>query len=359
MEKKRTSAVRIKWISIKNYKGIDFFEMDFPIPQMAGDPDIIVMGSRNGLGKTSLIECCVLLLTMLGLGNEKRTHLKDSEVDLPDMLIKAGSKSCEISGKILLDEKHEISIEGIINNSGIIKVKRFYSDNFPENLKRDLSHDLDIIRDMFGFSLNPVIGEKFMLFHSYRKVQEGKTELGRMVERDSERRMIIPRWARDTPISEFKLTLLRSLMSKADLFEGHQEQESDEIIDKLNGLLRSYVGGTITKLRPFLDGTVDFRIMPDGGKASYTFDGLSSGQKEIVSTLFLIWHHTRNNPSVVFIDEPELHLNPEWHGNFVRQLITLAPQNQYILATHSEDVMASVDDSRRILLLDSKEGEKA
>jgi predicted ATP-binding protein involved in virulence len=77
---------------------------------------------------------------------------------------------------------------------------------------------------------------------------------------------------------------------------------------------------------------------------------LSSGQKEIIATLFLIWYQTRNKPGIVLIDEPELHLNPEWHRDFIRQLGRIAPNNQYIIATHSEDIFASVDKDRRFLL---------
>ena len=53
---------------------------------------------------------------------------------------------------------------------------------------------------------------------------------------------------------------------------------------------------------------------------------------------------------MVFIDEPELHLNAQWHRGFVKNLIGLAPQNQYIIATHSEDIMDSVSEDRRALL---------
>ena len=86
-----------------------------------------------------------------------------------------------------------------------------------------------------------------------------------------------------------------------------------------------------------------------------TFDGLSSGQKEIISTLFLIWYHTKDKPSVVFIDEPELHLNAQWHRSLVNRLMKLAPNNQYIMATHSEDIMDSVEEDRRILLTNNQE----
>ena len=98
------------------------------------------------------------------------------------------------------------------------------------------------------------------------------------------------------------------------------------------------------------DDEIDIRIELAGRPVSFTFNGLSSGQIEIISTLFLIWLVTRNAPSVVLIDEPELHLNAEWHGSFVSSLVELAPDNQYILATHSEDVMSSVSRECRIIL---------
>lgn len=66
--------------------------------------------------------------------------------------------------------------------------------------------------------------------------------------------------------------------------------------------------------------------------------------------LFLIWSHTLKNPSVVFIDEPELHLNAEWHKPFIYELTRLAPWNQYILATHSPDVFAAVQPRHRVIL---------
>ena len=55
-------TIRIERIAIKNYKGIDQLELDFPPPRMRDDPDILVMGSKNGLGKTAIMECCSLLL---------------------------------------------------------------------------------------------------------------------------------------------------------------------------------------------------------------------------------------------------------------------------------------------------------
>lgn len=360
MKKGRNVPVKIRRISIRNYKGIDALEMDFPTPRMPDDPDILVMGSRNGLGKTSVIECCSLLLLALTLG-EERFKLRDrySLVDVPDLLIKAGSHFAEISGDIVLGTE-SIVVQIRIDRHGVVKItgeslreKMLDNDLFDPESEAD-----DFIKAICGFTPNPVIENTFLLFHSYRKVQEGNPELGMMVERGrSQRRpQYGPRY--EFPMSAFKLRILRSLMVKANLFEFVEDQEPNETIEKLNELVKFYAGGTISKLRPSPDNTVDFRINPINGEASFTFDGLSSGQKEIISTLFLIWYHTKNNPSVVFIDEPELHLNAQWHRGFVKKLVNLAPQNQYIIATHSEDIMDSVSEDRRVLLLNNQEDEK-
>ena len=59
-------------------------------------------------------------------------------------------------------------------------------------------------------------------------------------------------------------------------------------------------------------------------------------------------------PALVLIDEPELHLNADWQRELIYQLHASMPQNQYILATHSEDIFASVSPVRRLMLLGSE-----
>jgi len=47
-------------------------------------------------------------------------------------------------------------------------------------------------------------------------------------------------------------------------------------------------------------------------------------------------------PSIVLIDEIDLHLHPRWQLNVVRNLMDAFPQTQFILTTHSEEIIASV-----------------
>lgn len=348
MLQKPLNSLRILKIEIQNYKGIDNLELEFP-PSESQKGDVTVIGSENGLGKTSVIECCVLLLLtaqfskelfrtgdhVINCGYDPDTYLIE---DYSEILIRAGADFAELRGEFLSGDKE-----------GWISLRIYRPGSYPiagGKAISDYENLSDYIPEICGSNAEPMIEDNFMLFNSYRKVREGRIGLGSAIEKQEQ------------GISFFKQMILRSLMDKADLFEQIEGQKEDDTIEKLNSLLNLYAGGNIGKLRTAADNTVDIRIKPQQGGDSFSFDGLSSGQKEIISTLFMIWEQTRHKPSIIFIDEPELHLNAQWHRLFVNGLIALAPQNQYIMATHSEDIMDSVDEECRVLLFRQQGGNK-
>jgi len=364
MTGKKQDTIKLRHLEVKNFKALDSLSIDFPPPRMSDDPDIIIMGSKNGLGKTSVLESCALLFLAATVGEEpfEIGRSPDMPINLPDLLIRAGEKEANIEGTFTVNEK-EIKIGIKINTNGKIEMNGNKSP-FEAFRKRIRMPSMEFVHrflfSLLGLNSEPMINPSFLYFHSYRKVQEGNPELGMMV--DSERTIFRrPRYrpGYDFPISIFKLQILHSMMGNAKLFEGIEDEQTDEVLTKLNQLVFDYAGGKIEKLRPSPDNTVDFRIYPTGGsRKSFSLDGLSSGQKEIISTLFLIWYHSVSLPAIILIDEPELHLNVEWHRDFVRRVFDLAPQNQYIVATHSEDIFASVPEDRRILLEASPGGHR-
>ena len=66
-------------------------------------------------------------------------------------------------------------------------------------------------------------------------------------------------------------------------------------------------------------------------------DLLSSGQLELflfLSTLAL----NEGGEGIIFIDEPELHLDPQWHRLILRCLMRIQPRAQLVVATHSPEI---------------------
>lgn len=353
---KQPKSIKIRNLKIINFKGIDDIEIDFPVPQLKNDPDIIVMGSRNGLGKTSVLESCALLFLAASqnISSLEKYLPPGISLNVPDLLIRTGTETANINGDFFIDhDKLSVSLQ--IYRNGTFKTnadttvfqeltkRSFPSFYTPSNIRK-------FCYSLLGLSTEPSILPPLIYFHSYRKTQEGSPELGMILEDESYSKINRYRMRAEFPISTFKTEILRSLMSKGGLFENLDDTESEQNLETLNGLMKKYASGTIEKLRPSADNTIEFRVTPIDGSPSFTFDGLSSGQKEIISTLFLIWKYTYRDPGIVMIDEPELHLNAEWHRRFIHDLYQLAPQNQYMIATHSEDIFASVASDRRILL---------
>ncbi len=329
--------------------------LEIPAPRMPGDPDVLVLGSRNGVGKTSVLEAIALAVFAT---QKTSTHDFKMPESLMDIMVRAGEYEATIdAGFERLGGSEELHV-AITRQVNLIQFegKRFAAEHIGRFAAPPGKTDIPF-PVLLGHEASPLVAPPLLYFHSYRKVLEGSVEIGDIVASSSSTAREEPPQTsaerRYRPTSTFKVELLRALMKRAGLFEDTAEASNGDDLDHLNRLMLRFAGGVIDKLRPSRDNSIDLRVSPAGGGPSYSFDGLSSGQKEIISTLFLIWKHTRKAPSIVLIDEPELHLNAEWHGSLVRALCELSSDNQYILATHSEDVFASVDEDRRVLLSSS------
>jgi predicted ATPase len=341
---------RLAELHIQNYKSLDDVHLSFPMPSTVDALDAFVLGSQNGVGKTSLLECCALAMIadsypdLLGLDARMR-----DEPTVYDLLIRSGAKQSVITAHVGNAATRTLKL----NHVG------FHVDEKQPSRRVNLGpeqyaslEDGEFLNSLLGMNSEPLVLPSVLLFHSYRKVVEGSSALGAMVDPAFVRRRFPPRrYGGPGPLSTFKVVLVQALMAKSGLFEGiHTRRDNEQVLEKLNGLIKQFAGGSVDKLRPGPDGTLELRVAPSAGGASFSFDGLSSGQKEIIATLFLIWFMTQDRPALVLIDEPELHLNAEWQRVFVHQLAALAPNNQYILATHSDEIFASVAEGRRLML---------
>ena len=186
---------KVRRIPIRNYKGIEKLELEFPGPRMETDPDVMVMGSQNGLGKTSILECCSLLLSTLTT-HQSQWQIRIPEprawpVNWPDLLVRAGAEQCELDGEISLGRR-DFSVSFHLTRRGGVKIhkqkleearKAFNATEKRKSAGEELTREL--ISVISGMSADPVLTDSFLFFHSYRKVQEGNPELGMMADETS------------------------------------------------------------------------------------------------------------------------------------------------------------------------------
>lgn len=339
---------RIESLSIRNYKGIDVLDLVLPQSPIVGSADVVAIGSRNGVGKSSVLECCAIVLAIPKLLD---VHNGTTSFEGVEDIVRVGEKDAEIHAQVRSSDNRtnirltlgrDGSVTAVDGAAHAVDQSRSGFDQFE-----NMGTRANLFPYIVGQKPDPVLFRNGVLFHSYRRVSGGHVESNNIF-RSSMLYDLRPFDDTSTK-SLFKAIVVREMMYDAGLVETTGPR-NDRVLDKLNELIRQYAGGQLGRLKVIDDDEIDIRIELASQSRSFTFNALSSGQIEIISTLFLIWHATRDAPSVVLIDEPELHLNAEWHSSFVSSLIELAPRNQYILATHSEDVMASVAPECRIIL---------
>ena len=91
----------------------------------------------------------------------------------------------------------------------------------------------------------------------------------------------------------------------------------------------------------------------DGG-IERDIESLSSGEREVLNIVF---DFILRNPShcVVLFDEPDLHLHPELLSRLITTLRDVGESNQFILVTHSAELISSSLDESVIFLTPPKE----
>ncbi|MBW7568009.1 AAA family ATPase [Chromobacterium subtsugae] len=96
-----------------------------------------------------------------------------------------------------------------------------------------------------------------------------------------------------------------------------------------------------------------------------SFNQLSDGQKSIflivadLSRRMIMLNPNRENPldgkGIVIIDEIEMHLHPRWQQHIILKLRSIFPKIQFIITTHSPQVLSTVDkNSIRQIVLNSE-----
>lgn len=87
----------------------------------------------------------------------------------------------------------------------------------------------------------------------------------------------------------------------------------------------------------------------------HDIDLLSDGEKELVYILGHLFRF-KTLENIILWDTPEAHLNATLESRFVPTIQRVGPKNQYIIATHSIEMIASVDLESVVVLAQSDRG---
>jgi predicted ATP-dependent endonuclease of OLD family len=92
----------------------------------------------------------------------------------------------------------------------------------------------------------------------------------------------------------------------------------------------------------FTDQSIDIKTTSG---ANIGVASLSSGEKHLLMILVETLLASDNS---IMIDEPEISMNVDWQKRLIKIMRTLSPEAQLIIATHSPEIMADIEDNNII-----------
>jgi len=132
------------------------------------------------------------------------------------------------------------------------------------------------------------------------------------------------------------------------------EETRKELLADFNQVFKSLLSGKhLANLRLSLQGTLSVTIQDENTKALYDLDYMSSGEKGLLCTFFLMRRSTAPG-GIVLLDEPELHLNPGVCRQilpFLLEAVVKPLGVQILICTHSPEILAFAHENNDCELL--------
>lgn len=310
MSSATSPAIGLKTLSIRDFRGIASLNLDFRRPD--GRPNrLVVLAGPNGCGKTTVLEAA---------------------------LISVGGQAFAVGSK---------------GRKGIRKEAKDY--RIEATIRRDFGLVDDEVRvecTSRHESPSPSIDLPFWYFSSWRApglvgavdVTVGKP--GRRPKRNDVNRL-----------KNVKQRFTNAAAAKSfPTAKAARAQDYDRWIRRIDdawGLFHSgrEEGFVVDLVEPdeTAGGAFDIFLRRSDGSL-LPIDDLSSGQLELFLFLAALVLNDEGE-GIVFIDEPELHLDPQWHAPLLRALMQLQPRAQFVVATHSPAVFDTAKSYERHFLV--------
>lgn len=325
-------APQIHRIRIENFRRIQApLDLDLVAPK--GQPSkTIVLAGPNGCGKTTVLEA-----VLLGLGMES-------------LIVRDVEKSRrEQHWRVTLEPGARIEIDVSFDGSQPmtwVKTSNTHFTRLPDGSEMPIS--------ILGAELKPLAVELFSSWRAPELVGAIHPLGAGNRPRDNENNRL---WRLKQKICDERAR------GGYTLFPGMGRAE--QWLARINEAWRTFHGGDGTSIDARLNDATsdDEALLADlfvvrDEKILCPIDQVSSGEIELLSFAGSIIMSDFKG-GLLLIDEPELHLHPQWQATILPALRTLAPDVQMIVASHSDAVWDQAYSFERFLLVEDSDPRSA
>lgn len=289
-------------IEIANFFGKGNFVWDL-------DPQVNILGGKNGSGKTSILRICYSLLSNTIINNKQ-----------DDFFSKLFDKVCltfDNGWSLVWNKKNS---EDTVRDDAF----SFFDEKKEKITAEDWKNEIQV------FYLN-TFEQRLYQVHQYEKLFS--------VNKIDDSVLL------DLMIKD-QINIRNGFISKiAEKIVSQREKGVGNPIETLVYYTKLYskIFKSLEKFfvdydKPFES---DFSFKKNGEIIGV--EGLSMGEKQILLILLMV-SNTENSPCIFFMDEPDLSMHIDWKEILVTELHKLNPNMQIILSTHAPSVITGWHD---------------
>jgi hypothetical protein len=351
--------LHVRHATIRDFRGIDVLELDFPEGDAPGEGGALVLGGDNGFGKTTVLEALAL---GLGCGD----LLPPDSATLAEQ-VRFGCRDFSIALTVACDER-DLRLESnraVLEQPEVLVANSYIGDSPAQAAARAMRRPGNVQARPNGPFWHRV-GEMAprVVYVSAHRDPDGL----RAPNADN-----APLAGESHRIAALKKTLI-SLYNRKQARRPHTADDRPDRFERLQRFVRRFLGEDATVDVMFVDDSdrngqeVVLRRgeLPDGvttladARARaldhhdvpvvLPIDRLSSGQLALFAFAEPLLF-SESPPDIALIDEPERHLHVQWQRVIVSALHELSPATQLVVATHSLDLMQSVTSTELAYLL--------
>ena len=345
--------MKIKQLRMQSFRGISDLTIAF-------DPKLNILIGNNGSGKSSVLNCLTVFLN----------HISDEIKFLyqngfhPNRFIDLQVKDVFLDDDITsgIKEKVEIQLEFTLNSLDFKYLITKDRGNISKLLPKvdDLQLATPILQSIIKAKNIPI-----MISYSVKRD---------LVFEDSQSSNEVN--MSNSILNAYNRTFIGGQVVFKEFFEWFkllEELENELIRDDPNyrdKQLESVRQAIYTFLPEFKDLRIrrrpELRMTVTKNSAELTINQLSDGEKNLLAMVgdlarrLAIANPEMENPAqgsgVVLIDEIELHLHPKWQRMVIPALLRTFPNCQFIITTHSPQVLGEVKDGKIYRLANTESG---
>jgi predicted ATP-binding protein involved in virulence len=324
----RSQSMRITQLRLKNFRGIKNLELNFDTTQL-----VVVLVGVNGAGKSSILDCMSSLITYLA-----RLLLDQSPV------IRASDLMSLYGDYTENFQNRDIHTEESSSYNGLSVV--FDGNEVSWNVKQDRSSRpvtemSEQDKETIGQSYHNQYSEEHFV-SIYYSANRKPIESSKVSSHLSEASYIID-------FTEFThwFQKLEDLENETRLSIDNNHR--DIKLESTRTAIYSMLGDGLSNLR--MKRAID-KLTIHKANQEIELDWLSDGERGLLALAgdlarrLAITYPDSVNPlheaGLVLIDEIELHLHPEWQRIIIQRLTQTFPGCQFIVTTHSPQVLSNV-----------------